>query len=260
VDEPKARPIVSRLFDRWAGKPILVLGGGPSVRTDLPQLAITPACVISANDHGAKQSRFPVEIFVNCDRMHCMLKVPMEKFLRPFGGLIVNRFSWADYRLAEWTFLGNSGLTAVAVAAALGGNPVIVTGIDMWKQGRVYFHDEEPGKIPRNRRNVRPSVTRRDMNQLRELKRETEGANIRPMSGPMTEVFPEYDPEEALPEAAPTAYRRKLHGVEPRRHCLPAGFRFASQDVLQEPTWVEMMPKEYERMVADRPHLLPGAG
>jgi hypothetical protein len=235
--------LISALFDRWNGKPILVIGGGPSVGVDLPLLAITPACVISANDHGIHQSRFPVDIFVNCDKMHCFRKIPMEQILRPLGGIIVNRHGWADYRLAEWTMAGNSGLTAIAVAAALGGDPVIVTGIDMWHGGRVYFHKTPEGHVDKVRR-VKISTKRRDVQKLKPLAQFTKGANIRPMSGPLCEFFKQYDPAEVLKPGQPIAYRKKLAAIKPIYLQVEQPIRFANQDILKHGQQIALTPAE----------------
>jgi hypothetical protein len=202
--------LVSALFDRWAGQPILVIGGGPSAKKDLARLDITPACVISANEHGAHQDRFKVDLVVNCDKRHCMLQRPMEEILRAAlpHAAIVNRHSWADYRLGDWRFAGNSGLTAIAVAAALGGNPVIVTGIDMFHGGRVYFHDV--GAKPSKQKTVRPGVIRRDKSKLTPLKQFCAGAAIRPMSGPLCEYFPQYDPAEPFKARGRVGYALRM--------------------------------------------------
>jgi hypothetical protein len=186
-----------------------VLGGGPSARKDLARLELTPACVISANEHGAHQDRFKIDLVVNCDKRHCMLQRPMEEILRAAlpNAAIVNRHSWADYRLGDWRFSGNSGLTAIAVAAALGGNPVIVTGIDMFHGGRLYFHDA--GAKPSKARTVRPAVIRRDKTKLTPLKQFCAGQAIRPMSGPLTEYFTQYDPTEPRKERARVPYAQR---------------------------------------------------
>jgi hypothetical protein len=202
--------LLSALFDRWHGQPILVLGGGPSARKDLARLEITPACVISANEHGAHQDRFKVDLVVNCDKRHCMLQRPMEEILRAAlpDAAIVNRHSWADYRLGDWRFSGNSGLTAIAVAAALGGNPVIVTGIDMFHGGRLYFHDK--GAKPSKQKTVRPAVIRRDKTKLTPLKQFCAGQAVRPMSGPLVEFFQKYDPAEPRKERGRAGYALRM--------------------------------------------------
>jgi hypothetical protein len=236
--------LVSHLFDRWAGKPILVIGGGPSVLADLPKLDIVPACVISANDHGFRQTRFPVDLIVNLDKRHCMLQVPMQKVLRPFNVPIVNPHSWADYRLAEWRMAGNSGMAAVAVAAALGASQVIVTGIDMFAGGRKYFHDPG-GKVPKENRQKHPS-SRRAKARLLPLKEFCAGANIRPMSGPMTEIFPRYKPGAELPEAKDIDYRRRMHRAEILVRAIRS-FHLSSFDTVNVDTVMAVTEREIER-------------
>ncbi len=236
--------LVSHLFDRWAGKPILVIGGGPSVLADLPRLDVTPACVISANDHGFRQTKFPVDLIVNLDKMHCMLKVPMQKVLRPLNTPIVNPHTWADYRLADWRMAGNSGMAAVAVAAALGASQVIVTGIDMFAGGRRYFHDPG-GKIPKENRQKHPS-SRRAKARLLPLREFCKGANIRPMSGPLTEVFPRYKPGEALPEPADVAYRKKMAKAEILVRAIRS-FHFSTFDTVNVDTVIAVTEHEIQR-------------
>lgn len=207
--------LLQALAGKWLNKPILVMGGGPSVSEDLPRLTITPACVISANDHGSKQDRFPVDLYVNCDKQHIFKKVPMESILRPIveakGGAIVNKFSWADFRLADWSFEGNSGLAAVVVAAALGGNPIIVTGLDFWHGGRLYFHGGDGRKPTAKRRTQAMALSLVEKRKkIHPLLAAIRGANLRPMSGPLTLAFPTYDPAEVVPSYSPTPYREKM--------------------------------------------------
>jgi hypothetical protein len=246
-----AQALISSLFDRWAGQPILVIGGGPSVTKDLQEkyLPITPACVISANEHGFKQSRFKVDLVVNCDKIHCLLRTPMEKMLRPLGAPIVNRHSWADYRLCDWVFQGNSGMTAIAVAAALGGNPVIVTGIDMWKGGRVYFHGAPPEPKNRSRRRVSGAVSRRDKEKAIPLRRFCAGARVRPISGPLTEWFQKYDPAEVVKPGIPSVgYRLKLEEELDEVQCEAVrAFPFSSHDWVRPGQRLALSSFEYEK-------------
>lgn len=238
--------LITALLTRWAGKPILVLGGGRSVAKDLPRLAITPACVISANAHGVHQNKFPVDLIVNVDKMHCFEKLPMEKILRPLGLPIVNRHSWADYRMPDWTLAGNTGITAVGLACALGGNPVIVTGIDMWNEGRVYFHEDPSQQKPSRHRQVRTSVNRRDRAALMPLQRFAQGANVRPMSGPMCDVFRKYDPAEILPLAKPVDYRNRLIAMKTVMVQVLRGFRYSNMDVVVPGKLLAFSPREAE--------------
>lgn len=203
--------LVTELFGRWDGKPALVIGGGPSVLRDFKALAVEPALVISANEHGFFQDRFKVDLVTNVDKIHCLRREPMEKILKPYGVPIVNRHSWADYRLPDWKLAANTGLQAIALAALLGANPVIVTGIDMWANGRVYFHDTH-AKAPKlgQPRKLRGAARRRDREKVKPLTAFCAGAHIRPMSGALTEWFKAYDPAEVVKSARPIGHRLRL--------------------------------------------------
>jgi hypothetical protein len=234
--------LISALFDRWAGKPILVIGGGPSALPDLFRLDQNDniAAVLSANQHGCHQTRFKVDLLVNVDKIHVELKCPMENVLRPYGIPIANRHSWPDYRLADWSFSANSGITAIAVAVALGGCPVIVTGVDMWTSGRKYFHDADivsafcaKKPVPMKRRGGNQDIqTRSAMRRLAGLSEFARGAHIRPMSGPMCGVFPRYDRAETLPLARDCAYRKKHLNEHTVHYTVPNDFNFEHRDVV----------------------------
>lgn len=203
--------LVTELFGRWDGKPALVIGGGPSVLRDFKTLKLEPALVISANEHGFYQTRFKVDLVTNVDKIHSQKGGPMEGYLRPFGVPIVNRHSWADYRLPDWKLAANTGLQAIALAALLGANPVVVTGIDMWANGRVYFH-EKGAKPPKGeaRRRLRGAARRRDRERVKPLVHFCSGAHVRPISGALTDWFKPYDPEEVLKPARPIGFRLRL--------------------------------------------------
>ncbi len=192
--------VITNLIPWYEGSPILVIGGGPSVTKDLPSLPpdFHPALVLSANEHGTKQTRFAVDYIVNCDKMHCIRHVPMEPWLRQFGVPIINKWSWADVRLTDWNFNGNSGTTAVAIAAALGGSPIVVTGIDLYAMGRSYFYDTTEGLTPAKKRMAAKPILTQPDRRLRPLGDFVGKAHIRPMSGVMTTRWPKYMPGEVL--------------------------------------------------------------
>lgn len=239
--------LVTELFHKWAGKPILVVGGGPSVNFDLPRLTTEPACVISANEHGFKQQFFKVDLVTNVDKIHCLEKRPMQEILRPFGVPIVNKHSWADYRLPDWTFNGNTGLTAIALAALLGANPVIVTGIDMWSGGRLYFHDPKGAKKEAKHRLVRKTISKRDRERIKPLKAFCAGAHVRPMSGPLTEWFKQYDPEEVLKPASPVGCRLRLEEETTPVYCESVRhFRMTAHDMVPPGRQLALSNFEYQ--------------
>jgi hypothetical protein len=239
--------LITELLHRWEGKPILVIGGGPSVLRDLPNLKETPACVISANEHGFKQKYFGVDLVTNVDKRHCMLKEPMEKILRPLGGIIVNRHSWADYRLPDWAMAGNTGMQAIALAAILGANPVIVTGMDLWNGGRVYFHDK--GAKPLKFKPLKSALKRRSKERVGPLKVFCTGANIRPMSGALTEWFKQYDPAEVLKPARVIGYRERLLKETTEVLCeVEIPFRLTNDDYTRVGQKLALSQYEYEKI------------
>lgn len=241
--------LVIELLHRWEGRPILVIGGGPSALRDLPALKIEPACVISANEHGFKQKYFKVDLVTNVDKRHCLLKEPMEKILRPLGAPIVNRHSWADYRLPDWTMAGNTGMQAIALAALLGASQVIVTGIDMWQTGRVYFHDNGV-KPPKHRAPV-SAMKRRSKEKVQPLKAFCAGAHIRPMSGPLTQWFKTYDPAETLKPSAPVAYRTRMLKETREVLCeVEQPFRMSNDDYTRHGQGLALSHFEFEKIGA----------
>lgn len=200
-----SQELISHIFDRHYGKPILVIGGGPSVTPDLEYMKDILPCgyfsaVISANDHGLRQMKHKVDYMVNVDKTHLERKMPMREFMRAFRTPVINRHSWADFRLPYWKLVTNSGLTAVSVAAVLGGHPVVTTGIDLWVGGNLYFHRvNEKHRSSPSRDGVK--------NKMKELQQWCGPAVIRSLSGPVAEAFGGFDPEHELPEIVPHPYR-----------------------------------------------------
>lgn len=176
---------------------VLVICGGPSAEKDLPQIPLDwPELVISANEHGFKQNRFKVNYVVSCDYTYSSSTIRMDDFLRQFGAVNINRWSWADYRLPEWNFNGDSGLTAIRVGALLGGHPVCVVGLDRFVGDRRYFWTGP--EFPGWQRNKIPNV-----DVIRETTKETVEAchrtQVRVMNSPMRAYWRQWREDEVLP-------------------------------------------------------------
>lgn len=199
-----SQELISAIMDRHYGKPILVIGGGPSVNSDLEKLPLDYfSAVISANDHGCRQHRFVIDYMVNVDKTHLERKMPMREFMRAFKKPVINRHSWADFRLPYWKLVTNSGMTAVAVASVLGGHPVVTTGIDLWVGGNLYFHRVNP--------KYRASPSRDGVkNKMRELQQWCGPAVLRSLQGPVAEAHGGFDPKENLPAVVPHLYRSAI--------------------------------------------------
>lgn len=176
------------LAGRFPG-PILVIGGGPSVSVDLARLDARPVAVISANAHGFRQSLFPPTHALVLDDHHSVTEESMEALIRPYGAPIIGPNWWADYRMNDWRGGMNSGLTAICAAVLMGGNPVIVTGLDGFAGG--YFHAPSHTRIGgQDEETVR--------RQTRTLVQYVGDCPVRPMSGYLLDHFPRFDGAETF--------------------------------------------------------------
>ena len=232
--------LISSIFNTHYGKPILVIGGGPSVNDDLAALPENYfSAIISSNDHGFRQHKFTVTYASNVDKTHIERSMPMREFMRAFKAPVINRHSWGDYRLPNWQLVTNSGLNAVVVAAVLGGHPIVTTGIDLWAQGNVYFH--------RVRSSYRSTPTKSGItNKMNDLRVWTKCAQIRALSGPVSEAFGAFDPAEKLPPAVPHPYRDT---VGPAVYAIAKGdFMWAHNDPVRKGDMLAMTEAEWRKM------------
>jgi len=233
--------VISELFEAYRGKPMLVIGGGPSVKEDLPHLSgFQPALVLSANEHGCRQDRFPVDYIVHCDKMHCEHKVSMVEYLRPFGKPLISKWASADVRLEDWRFGANSGVTAVAVAAVLGGSPIVVTGLDFWRSGRHYFHT--PPTPTRVRRGVPRPVLRADDKTLNPLAQFVGSAHIRALSGLMAKRWPLYRADETFGPPPALDYCRR--NFQTREYRTTRSFHWSVRDTVAAKTVIKLSKSE----------------
>jgi hypothetical protein len=181
--------LVAELYGRHKGKPILVVGGGPSAPDEFRALGsrAKEMIVISANSHAWTLGLRPDYTFCK-DHIHTELKVPMEALVRRGAPVVTGQF-WADYRCARWPIQGNSGQHAIALAALMGGAPIVPIGIDCF-QGETYFHTPNTPNVSlgRSRDYWKSRFTR--------LHGRLDGAAVRPVGGLLGNVFPLYKPYE----------------------------------------------------------------
>lgn len=144
----RPRRVLPDLALSCAGRPAVVMGGGPSLPWGfVPQLTgIAPpadAVLISANAHGCRLaaaglSRMP-------DWIVCIDDV--EPLLRPWGVPVIADKAWADV-LVFHRSISLSGVQAAFVAWALGCSPIWLLGMDLY-EGGTYFdapEAESPGR------------------------------------------------------------------------------------------------------------------
>lgn len=187
-------------FELIAGKhegtPIVVMGGAPCLPDDLKKIQ-HDALYISANEHGAK-IRTP-DYVVALDLNHPIHGTPMADLLAHIDAPKISKHRWADYVLPSWHNIGkvNSGIASIIVAQLLGAHPVIVTGIELYTGGGdMHFDDsthvESLGKGA--------DYARGQIESLLSVIPDPDA--VRVVSGPLTEHFAEYDPDESFGEYA----------------------------------------------------------
>lgn len=190
--------------------PILVIGGGTSAIEDLEKLRsakFEPAAVISANEHGLRQEYFKPTHAVCCDPTHGVKHTKMDRYLGELApGLpIITPCHFGDYRLPDWKVACNTGLTAIAVAAMMGG-AVVPVGFDFYRCGKpgadTYFHTSDADMPKDNRGHVSNSNSKVQDNFDKQIAALVKVLGpfekVRPLSGPLLEHFKPWDHREKI--------------------------------------------------------------
>lgn len=187
----KGERLIGEIADRYAARPILVMGGAPCLPSDLERLPADYelACVISANEHGTMLRK--VDLIVTVDEVHQRLGRRMQQVLRSYGVPIISQCFYADYRIPDWNFWCNSGMNAVHVAALLGGHPVIIAGIENYT-GDTYFHDASAKSSGSHKK------AGYFTDCFEKLASHVGTIKLRPISGPMTRRWRTFDVAEDL--------------------------------------------------------------
>ena len=182
-DHPKM--LMSEMHDRYAGKPAAVLGGGPSLPSDMAKLP--PGCIlIAVNYHAA--------LFCNPDFMvyndHPSITAEQMEAVRTTRAIRVSSEPSSDviFDVDVWTGFYSSN-TAAWFALWLGCDPVILCGMDCYQGDQVYCHpnsyDVPAYHYPLDH-HIRPWIE-----EARNLCVHPE--RLRVMSGPLVQVFGQYE-------------------------------------------------------------------
>lgn len=163
---------------RHKGKRICVMGGAPSLADDLN--CVSADVYISANERGVAL-REP-DYMLAMDESHRRTHESMGAFLRRHSSApIISPHSYADIRLGQWPQQPRwvlSGMVAVWAAFVMGAKVVIVAGCDAF--------GGEPGYV----------------HEARKIARDVH-CPVRVVSGPLTAVWPHYDPAEKFGRYTP---------------------------------------------------------
>jgi len=187
--------LAGNLVGQYSGH-VLMVGGAPSVPEELETLRaggfdFDCCLIVSANEHAIHAGLKPHYACVN-DDIHSTLQIHQEPRMRALMPTtkLLSRHWWADYRTPQ-LLACNSGLKGLLYSALLGANPVVVIGIQHYSNG-LYFH-------PDNSRKKNPNLDRGAAyfaKQTTKLKQMLQGVPVRPVSGPLTQLWPKWDPAE----------------------------------------------------------------
>jgi hypothetical protein len=194
--------------------PVLVVGGAPSVPEEWAWLRgqglrTENLRVIGANDHAHFYGFEPDYVCANNDRSYRHGGAPFEPILRglmPKARLLSHHW-WADYRSSKLR-PANSGMKAIQYAVAMGGNPVIVIGIQHYNTPKPYGHEDKYTETRKVSGQAKPGGYFTQQEKI--LVEECAGAPIRTVSGPLCKLFPKYDPDEKFAPRAMTPLDKLL--------------------------------------------------
>lgn len=193
--------------------PALILGGAPSLPTDLerlPEALRSTATRVSANEHGARLG--PVQWVVCGDRNHQVTREPMLERVRQFhdGPVVTQHFVEGTVRLHnwhQWYIPASSGHMAILWAWLLGHSPIIVCGIEHYTGG-TYFHDP---KFPSSGFTKRKDY---HLDWFKKLYFQIQPCTIRAASGPLGKVVGYFDPKETLSPSYRRHHRRDAYWLQ----------------------------------------------
>lgn len=181
---------MSQFYDRHAGRPAAVLGGGPSLPADMERLP--PGCVLIAVNHHALQICKPDYLVYNDHWVS--LDARLQEAILHADVVRVSPEPSSDvfFDVDVWTGFYSSN-TATWFACWLGCDPVILCGMDLYQGERAYFHDyeDQPQFHQPLAHHLQPWIEDAK-NRIPHVER------VRAMSGPLVNVFGRYEYETAV--------------------------------------------------------------
>ena len=178
------KELMSTFRDKFAGRSAAVLGGGPSLPSDLARVP-NQAILITVNYHALQLCHPSFMVYNDQPESDPRLLAAVSSF----PGLRVSPDPSSDIQFDVPVWTGSySSNTATWFALWMGCNPVILCGMDCYQGPRVYFHDYDHDS---------PAFHYPLEDQLRPWKED--GKNLLPhkervkvMSGPLTNIFGAY--------------------------------------------------------------------
>jgi hypothetical protein len=127
---------MSKLKDRFAGRPAAVLGGGPSLPADMARLP-KRSLLIAVNHHALRLCRPAYMVYNDEPATHPEL----QKAVQEHRVVLVSPEPTSDilFDVPVWTGFYSSN-TAAWFALWLGCDPVLLCGMDLYQGDVKYFH------------------------------------------------------------------------------------------------------------------------
>ena len=174
------------LHDIYEGRPIAVLGGGPNLPGDLLHVP-EDAILISLNHHATYLRDCHYIAFVDTPDAHPELLKATNDYI---GRRITNVPGYSDYDMygVQYWQGGGSGMFATWVASYMGGDPVLLCGINCFQSNPPHFHETEKIQIRKSGWHGR-SVEYHISKWSRCFDRCPNPHRIKAVSGPLTKIF-----------------------------------------------------------------------
>jgi hypothetical protein len=184
ADEPRRDVAgLSELQGVHAGEPIAVLGAGPSLPADLERLP-AGAILIGVNHHAIKIIDVDYLVFMDYPGRIPDLMAAVEAHE---GRRITPMLAYTDYDISTVKFWDGGFTAAFAtwIACFLGGDPVLLCGMDCFTGDNCYFYESEFPKHP----SYHYSLDKHLGAWRKALDRCERPEVIRAVSGPLVDVF-----------------------------------------------------------------------
>ncbi len=174
---------ISVLKGRHAGRPIAIMGGGPSLADDLKRIP-RDAVKISVNQHALYITGADYVVTLDDPTGD---PVAIKMFNRVKGALIGKAEGHVDYLFDVRFWYGQSGHSAAWVGCYMGGDPVLLCGMDLYQGPKMYCEEVED---PAGAIGLKNKPLKNHVNNWRSAFSKCPNAErIRAMSGPLVDVF-----------------------------------------------------------------------
>jgi hypothetical protein len=182
-----------RMRNRHLGRPAVILGGGPSLPSDLARVPEN-AVWIGINHHVLELPRLPEYlVFQDDPNQHPHLRAAFDACCKT--SIVVSRqmlWTQVDVRGEPWWDSGFSSSLATWLGCFMGCDPVLLAGMDLYQGPVKYFHsyDQNSNSLAfRNTLEQQLEIWRGARKHCPNWKR------IRAMSGPLVELFGAWQPD-----------------------------------------------------------------